>query len=405
MEERIVEDTTTNEQSVDSYFQYIWKDRLNWTKHVIPVRFKMPEQEFFLEGYISAPPSPDDLDVEVEVESAFLFTSSINTFLVPLRDIYPSKRNLTKIKESNIEQVEILKQYQPLMYFQEFSNIFTIFPRYQFTIPEIESIINRLLLNSEKSKLIEGKDKLCLITNTLQKAYVGVTPSMLTFGDKVEMDFVTSIKDLNSKYQSCTDCNLGQKRVARGCSIVTNRLGNTVGAQPTSPFIMFIGEAPGVQEEENKTPFYTNAPAGDLLSRVINAAKIDIDTCYFTNAVWCRPEPKDINKMQNGTPSKEEIVACNKRLKNEILIINPKVIVLLGKSAYYSFFGKDLKSILDVVGWQTLTSNVKVYLMPHPSYVLRELSFATPENKTVIKKAYLNHFLEINKVFKEVSNI
>ena len=117
MEERIVEDTTTNEQSVDSYFHYIWKDRLNWTKHVIPVRFKMPEQEFFLEGYISAPPSPDDLDVEVEVESAFLFTSSINTFLVPLKDIYPSKRNLTKIKESNIEQVEILKQYQPLMYF------------------------------------------------------------------------------------------------------------------------------------------------------------------------------------------------------------------------------------------------------------------------------------------------
>lgn len=405
MEERISEDTTTNEQPIDSYFHHIWKDRLNWTKHVIPVRFKMPEQEFFLEGYLSAPPSPDDPELEIEIDSAFLFTNSINTFKVPIKHIFPTKRELTKIKDTNIEQMEVLKQYSPLFYINNFDAIFSLFPRYQFTLPEIESIINRLLLNSERKRLIEGKDKLCLITNTIQKGYVGLSAPAITFGEKTEMDYVTTIQDLNQKYTSCIDCNLGQKRLARNCSIVTNRLGNEVGKQPTSPFIMFIGEAPGVQEEENKTPFYTGAPAGDLLNRVINAAKIDINTCYFTNAVWCRPEPKDVTKMQNGTPSKEEIIACNKRLKNEILILNPKVIVLLGKSAYYSFFGKDLKSILDVVGWQNISSNTKVYLLPHPSYVLRELSFTTPDKKADIKKNYLNHFLEINKVFKEVSNI
>lgn len=405
MEERISEDTTTNEQHIDSYFYHIWKDRLNWTRHVIPVRFKVPNQEFFLEGYISAPPSPEDPDLEIEVESAFLFTNSINTFKVPLKEIYPTKRVLTKIKDNTIEEIEYLKQYSPTSYSSSFDSIFSIFPRYSFTIPEIESIINRSLLNSEKKRLVEGKDKLCLIQNNIQKGYVGIEVPAITFGEQNKMDCVTTIQELNQKYASCVDCNLGQKRVARNCSIVTNRLGTEVGAQPTSPFIMFIGEAPGVQEEENKTPFYPGAPAGDLLNRVINAAKIDMNSCYFTNAVWCRPEPKDIHKMQNGTPTKDEIIACNKRLKNEILIINPKIIVLLGKTAYYSFFGKELKSILDVLGWQNVPSNVKVYLLPHPSYVLREMSFATPDQKVLIKKNYLNHFLDINKVFKEVSNI
>lgn len=399
MEERIVEDTTTNEQFV-SYFHYLWKDRLNWTKHVIPVRFKVPDQEFFLEGYISAPPSPDDLNLEIEVESAFLFTDSINTFSVPIKDIYPSKRNLTKIKDQTIQPNDVLKEYHPVISCQDITKIFTTFPRYSFTLAEIESILNRVLNPKEISRLILGKKKLCLINNKVEDAYTNIAPALLFFGEK-PMDICENLDQLAQKYKNCTDCALGQKRTSRGRAIVTNRLGLNLNTKPTSPFIMFIGEAPGEQEEQNGIPFYPEAPAGDLLKRVITAARIDLDSCYFTNAVLCRPEPKDPQKSQNGTPTKEEVIACNTRLKNEIAIINPKIIVLLGKTAYYSVFGKDLKTLLDVTGWQPTTS--KIYLVAHPSYVIRELGHSNIDNKNQIKKNYLNHFIEIKKEFDNIS--
>ncbi len=71
--------------------------------------------------------------------------------------------------------------------------------------------------------------------------------------------------------------------------------------------------------------------------------------------------------------------------------------MLLGRVAYRAFYGKDPKGVLDMLGW--LNDKKTIYFAPHPSFVIRELSYASPEQKVDIKNKYLAHFAEINTKF------
>lgn len=405
MDDGIEEDTKTDGQPVELYFYHIWKDRLSWTKHVIPVRALDPSTGFFVEGYISAPPNPTNPEQEILVDSAYLPIQSVNQFTCKVKDIYPTARKLTKIIDKHSVPIDVSKEYLPKEKLTNLNEVFTRYPKMSFTIPELESLLNNTITLAQQKNLVKDGIKRCLITNQDLDAFSAFRKKRVVFSDSPAMDICSNLTELITKYDGCTLCELGTQRACRGKKIVTSRIGYTVGQEPQNkPYIAFIGEAPGVQEEDHSIPFYPNAPAGSILDKVITRSGIDINNCYFTNSVWCRPEPKKAPEgatfVQNGTPIKEHIVACNSRLKNELAVVKPKIVVLLGKTAYHAYYGKEPKNVLSMVGWQPGT-NTKVYFMPHPSFIVREISFASVDHIPEIKKKYLNHFTEIKRVFDE----
>lgn len=137
--------------------------------------------------------------------------------------------------------------------------------------------------------------------------------------------------------------------------------------------IMFIGEAPGVTEEETGRPFigYTGSLLRNVIGHLLNKYKF---TYAISNLVKARPRGIDGN---NRTPTREEREACLPNVHREILRYNPKIIVAVGGVSYYGLYeGKNLRSILSD---RSCVRTIKVHGTefniigtPHPSWILRQ---------------------------------
>ena len=131
--------------------------------------------------------------------------------------------------------------------------------------------------------------------------------------------------------------------------------------------LMFIGEAPGADEDEQGEPFV--GKAGQLLTKIIQAMGLTRDTVYIGNILKCRPDTPG-QSAGNRKPTPEEMKTCIPYLHEQIDLIRPKVIVALGATAVEGLLGKTL-------GITRLRGNWKTYrgtpLMPtyHPAYLLR----------------------------------
>lgn len=133
-----------------------------------------------------------------------------------------------------------------------------------------------------------------------------------------------SFKD---KWSSCKDCGLWACRTQ-----VVFGQGNL-----NSP-IMIIGEAPGEEEDLSGIPFNPNAPAGSLLTKILEAEQINIkrEHIYISNTCLCRPW----DNLKNRAPSVLEMNACSKRLVEEIDIVKPQILVLCGNTPLKLFYGQ-----------------------------------------------------------------
>jgi uracil-DNA glycosylase family 4 len=411
-------DSKPNEESLvptDTFYYRLWKDRLDWTRHVIPVRAFDRSTGFFIECYASILPSPkDQVDQVVELKYQFLPTTIYNVIFVRTADIYPTGRNITLMGESDCTQVAFdkYKEFNPTKKIpvHKIDRLFINYRDCSFTIPEIESMLNNKLTDEYKELLVpSGEKKICPITSNLEDSYMDMEEKSLpetTVEDKKLEKVKDQLDALYLDYDKCTRCSLGKERSERGSyNITPSRIGHISASscqRPTSRNVLFIiGEAPGVQEESSGITFNPNAPAGGILEKVLKVAGFSSKDCYFANSVLCRPTSKD-KKTQNGKPSTEQIIACSSRLKNEIAIVNPSIILVLGKTAYRAFFGKDIPKVLGASGWKD--SKESIYFAPHPSYVARELSFSDANTSPKVKKAYLNHFTLIKSrldTFKE----
>lgn len=128
--------------------------------------------------------------------------------------------------------------------------------------------------------------------------------------------------------------------------------------------LMFIGEAPGEDEDRQGEPFVGRA--GQLLTKIIKAMGLEREQVYIANIVKHRPP-------QNRTPLPEEIVACTPFLEAQIAAIRPEVIVALGKPSA-EFLTGNPEGISRIRGrWHDFKG---IALMPtfHPSYLLRQPS-------------------------------
>ncbi len=387
------------------YYDKIYEVRLAWTNHGIPISFRDPRSSFIVEGWIYVLPRRivGKSTFKVKVEYAF-DTPRLNSVVsVNVFDIYPSRRKMTRLDGPNVIETTIVPPGDvPLLIKSplDFSKIKDIYDSYygvNWTAAELCSMLDRQG-EEEKVKVLPflkpAAERICRITNEMSITYSFETPEPLKVDGARNLWSLDKIKE---DYTNCTKCVLGLKRKNRGCSIVPGR-------GSVEPKLFIIGEAPGMQEEEHGIPFYPEAPAGQILDKVLKACNIPVRDCYITNSVLCRPEPDTGSSVQNGKPEQEHIAACSSRLKLELLVTNAKVIVLLGSYAYKAFFGTSVKGTIEKnIGWQPqVKGDYKVYLTYHPSFIIRQIDFEQDPGKVAeIKASYKANFAEIRRVAYE----
>ncbi len=130
-------------------------------------------------------------------------------------------------------------------------------------------------------------------------------------------------------------------RACRDCPLWANATQTVFGAGDPHARVMLVGEQPGDAEDRKGLPYV--GPAGRLLDRALEAAGVDREHVYVTNAVkhfkWQLRGKRRIHK----TPAQREIDACHQWLEREIEAVKPEVLVALGATAARAVIGKDFK--------------------------------------------------------------
>jgi DNA polymerase len=143
------------------------------------------------------------------------------------------------------------------------------------------------------------------------------------------------------------------------CKLSRSRKNAVPGEGQLSAKIMFIGEAPGRSEDEEGRPFV--GAAGRILDNMLKKAGIERSQVFITNIVKCRPP-------NNRVPKEDELTACRPYLDRQIALIKPKVICILGRTAYSSLLGGS--SITPNRGKIVKKGDQKYFLTFHPAAVI-----------------------------------
>ncbi|MBV9176495.1 MAG: uracil-DNA glycosylase [Nitrososphaeraceae archaeon] len=154
------------------------------------------------------------------------------------------------------------------------------------------------------------------------------------------------------------------------CKLSRNRKNAVPGEGQVSAKIIFVGEAPGKNEDEQGKPFV--GAAGRILNIAMEKAGIKRSEVFITNAVKCRPP-------DNRAPEADELSSCRPYLERQISRISPKIICVLGGTAYSSILGG--KSITADRGKLIRSKGQKYFLTVHPAAAIYNKSLrATLEN-------------------------
>lgn len=167
----------------------------------------------------------------------------------------------------------------------------------------------------------------------------------------------SGLSDVESEASGCVRCGLSEGR-----NVVV------FGSGSPRANLMFIGEAPGAEEDRQGLPFVGRA--GELLTRIIKAIDLTREEVYIANIVKCRPPG-------NRDPLPDEVAACRGFLERQIDLIEPKVIVLLGRVAAQTLLGNDL-SLGRMRGQWYKVRGVETRVTYHPAALLRNVSFKRP---------------------------
>lgn len=146
------------------------------------------------------------------------------------------------------------------------------------------------------------------------------------------------------------------------CPLHQGILNKVPGQGDINAPLMFIGEGPGQVEDQEGLAFV--GPAGQLLTRMLAAISLPRDRVYICNIVKCRPPG-------NRVPTEDEALACKLHLRNQVALVRPKVIVLLGSTAAKNTLGPDVRITRDRGRW---FERKGTWMLPtfHPSALLRD---------------------------------
>lgn len=173
----------------------------------------------------------------------------------------------------------------------------------------------------------------------------------------------SELEVIRQKVIECTKCELSKTR--------TNAVPGKGNFQSD---VIFVGEAPGRNEDRNGEPFV--GIAGQRLSLALDSAGISRDSIYITNVVKCRPP-------NNRVPTVSERDTCYDYLQKEISIIKPKIICILGNTAFNSILGGS--EITKYRGKIVKKNNQFYFLTVHPAATIYNQELITVLKEDIIK--------------------
>ena len=185
---------------------------------------------------------------------------------------------------------------------------------------------------------------------------------------------MSALSELNGEIARCQRCEIAKYRTKA-----------VPGEGPEDAEIMFVGEAPGWHEDQQGRPFV--GPAGQYLEKLLASIGLKRQQVYITNAIKTRPPG-------NRDPLPTEIQNCRNWLTHQIEIIQPKMIVTLGRYSMAMFFPGN--SIGKIHGTAQRRDNIIYYAMYHPAAALHQQS---------LRQAIEADMLKIPALLAEMKNI
>ncbi|MBI1802062.1 MAG: uracil-DNA glycosylase [Chloroflexi bacterium] len=185
---------------------------------------------------------------------------------------------------------------------------------------------------------------------------------------------MSELADLYAEIKACKACDLHQRRTQA-----------VPGVGPLDARIMFIGEAPGVNEDKKGEPFVGNA--GQFLNQLLALAGLKREAVYITNIVKSRPP-------ENRDPLPQEIAACKPWLDRQLELIKPQVIVTLGRYSMARWFPG--ASISQIHGTPRKVGPATVIPMFHPAAALHQ-----PKYKELIEA----DFRKLPKILADLASV
>lgn len=155
----------------------------------------------------------------------------------------------------------------------------------------------------------------------------------------------------------------------RNCPLWADATQTVFGEGPETAEMMFVGEAPGDQEDRQGRPFV--GPAGQLFDRALDEAGIDRSRIYLTNAVKHFKFILRGKRRIHQKPDRAEINACKPWLLNEIDLVQPRLIVAMGATAAQALLGRTVTIGKERGRFQAYPDDRHLFVTVHPSFLLR----------------------------------
>ena len=171
-------------------------------------------------------------------------------------------------------------------------------------------------------------------------------------------------KHMSTQAEDSTEKVAGEVVLCTKCRLCSTRKHAVPGEGSTTARVVFVGEAPGEQEDNQGRPFV--GAAGKLLTELIESLGLRRDDVYITNIVKCRPP-------NNRPPRKDEAQACRPYLERQIALIQPRVICPMGNSAIHELM-KTEDSVTVLHGIPFEVDSITYFPLYHPAAALYTFS-------------------------------
>ncbi len=164
------------------------------------------------------------------------------------------------------------------------------------------------------------------------------------------------MSELEQIQRRCLQC--------RACRLEKTRTNVVFGVGPSPSPVVFVGEGPGENEDLQGEPFV--GAAGKLLDEMLSIIDLSRQSCYITNIVKCRPP-------RNRDPMDDEQDACSGFLKEQLAVLQPKILVCLGRVAAKRFIDPEFRITREHGKWSE-RDGIFYMATYHPSALLRDIN-------------------------------
>ncbi len=213
------------------------------------------------------------------------------------------------------------------------------------------------MLNPGLPQIIEVLKKIRAEREVPMRVSRSTLNRLLDFEQEPITDNARLLAEVQERVCVCTKC----PHLAR------SRTQTVFGVGNPNAELMFVGEAPGAEEDARGEPFVGRA--GQLLTRIIETMGLTRDDVYIANILKCRPDmPRGVSGNRPPTPN--EMQTCIDYLREQIDIIQPRVMVALGATAVEGLLGAR-RTMREVRGTWNEFNGIPLMITYHPSYLLR----------------------------------